>query len=126
MPDMQAHKTWVDAMRAGKYEAARDWLKVKQRDTFGDAPPDTGSKMLIEFAMSPSPFMGSPDQVEVKVHVDSPESAKHTQAAVKKKSKPIRPKSPHSAKATSGKPTAKRSSSKTKRDGDKKTESKSS
>ena len=124
MPDMQAHKTWVDAMRAGNYQAARDWLKVKKPDEFGEKEPSApGAKVLVEFATAPSPFMGPTDQATVKVHVDTVDR-KEKVREVKKKSSPSKRKKPPLKKAPSTRSTAKKSSSETKTAGGKPTESK--
>lgn len=124
MPDMQAHKTWVDAMRAGNYQAARDWLKVKKPDEFGEKEPSApGAKVLVEFATAPSPFMGPTDQATVKVHVDTVDREEKVQE-VKKKPVKSSPKKSPGGKPKSTRSTAKKSSSETKTDGGKQNESK--
>lgn len=88
--EVQAHKTWFDAMRAGNYQAAREWLKVKDKEEYGETE-DTQERMIIEFATAPSPFMTGGvrvTKVTEPVQTPMPQSKNFHTSQVKKKSKP--------------------------------------
>ena len=68
-PDMMAHKAWVDNLRTSNFQAAKAWLEVKDKETFGPKE-DTMPRMIIEFATGPSPFT-SPNAVPT-AHVSVP------------------------------------------------------
>lgn len=46
--EVASHKTWIDAIRAGNFQAAREWLKVKDAENYGDSK-DTAERVIIEF-----------------------------------------------------------------------------
>lgn len=85
--EVQAHKTWFDAMRAGNYQAAREWLKVKDKETYGEID-DTKERVIIEFATGQSPFMngGVTGGETAPVPPDLPQSETFKKNQIKKKS----------------------------------------
>lgn len=88
-PDMMAHKAWVDNLRMSNFAAAKAWLEVKDKETFWPKE-DTQARVIIEFAMPPSPFAAkgaTPSQV-VSVPIKEPiEQSKNFHVTQTKKKK---------------------------------------
>lgn len=128
-PDSLAHKAWVNSMRVDNFQAAKAWLEVKDKETFGPKE-ETMPRMIIEFATGPSPFTSpnaSPTgHVSVPVPTPMPQHPDFAVRDTKKKSvKPSNLKKsgpkPPTTKGTDKKPgtptagdTAKKSDSKSK------------
>lgn len=88
-PDMLAHKAWVDNLRTSNFQAAKAWLEVKDRETFG-TKEDTTPRVIIEFATWPSPFVDASidpnSHVSVPIKQPMPQSEKFHESQTKKKS----------------------------------------
>lgn len=127
-PDMMAHKAWVDNLRTSNFQAAKAWLEVKDKETFGPKE-DTMPRMIIEFATGPSPFT-SPNAVptaHVSVPVPNPLPQNPDFAVRETKKKSVKPSKP---KGSGGKPkttkgTDRKPGTRTDGDTDKKSDSKS-
>lgn len=83
--EVLAHKNWIDNIRDGNFQAAREWLKVKDKENYWDAF-DTSPKVIIEFATSPSPFITqNPSPVDIPVPPEFPQSQAFKNKDIKKK-----------------------------------------
>lgn len=123
-PDMMAHKAWVDNLRTSNFQAAKAWLEVKDKETFGPKEDQT-PRMIIEFATGPSPFTSPNASPTAHVSVPVPNPLpQHPDFAVREtKKKSVKPS--NSKKPKSGPSTKKKSSSSEKPGGEGGTESKS-
>lgn len=114
--EVLSHKNWIDNIRAGNFQAAREWLKVKDKENYGDTA-DTGPKVIIEFAASPSPFITkTKEAVAVQVPPEFPQSDQYKKSQVKKKPKKSPGKKPSGMQASSSKISEKKQKSTTKGD----------
>ena len=123
-PDMMAHKAWVDNLRTSNFQAAKAWLEVKDRETFG-VKEDAQARVIIEFATPPSPFAAkgaTPSQI-VSVPIKQPLKQSPDFHANQTKKKSVKPS--NSKKPKSGPSTKKKSSSSEKPAGEGETGSKS-
>lgn len=106
-PDMMAHKAWVDNLRTSNFQAAKAWLEVKDRETFG-VKEDAQARVIIEFATPPSPFAAkgaTPSQI-VSVPIKQPLKQSpdfHANQTKKKSVKPSNSKKPKSGPITKNK-----------------------
>lgn len=126
---MMAHKAWVDNLRTSNFQAAKAWLEVKDKETFGPKE-DSQARVIIEFATGPSPFIDPNARPNAQVTVPIKEPLRQTKDFEVKKSKKksvsgskVFEKGGEKAKTTSS--TKKPPDSKTKPGGEGKTESKS-
>jgi len=123
-PDMMAHKAWVDNLRTSNFAAAKAWLEVKDRETFG-VKEDSQARVIIEFATPPSPFSvkdATPTKV-VSVPIKEPLKQSVGFHANQTKKKSVKPS--NSKKPKSGPNTKKKSSWGEKKGGEEGTGSKS-
>ena len=123
-PDMMAHKAWVDNLRTSNFQAAKAWLEVKDRETFG-VKEDAQARVIIEFATPPSPFAAkgaTPSQI-VSVPIKQPLKQSPDFHANQTKKKSVKPS--NSKKPKSGPSTKKKSNSSEKPAGEGETGSKS-
>lgn len=111
-PDMMAHKAWVDNLRTSNFQAAKAWLEVKDKETFG-VKEDNQARVIIEFATWPSPFVAqdaTPTKtVSVPIQNPLPQSKWfHANKTKKKSVKPSNPSAKAGGKAKTTKSTGKK------------------
>lgn len=83
---MMAHKAWVDNLRTSNFQAAKAWLEVKDKETFG--PKEDGqARVIIEFATGPSPFVDPNARPNAHVTVPIKEPLRQTKDFEVKKTK---------------------------------------